>query len=418
MQIKFCIYSIRRSGRHIAEEFLRNHLDYKFCNCCIDDQTVTKECYKTHVHLKHETNKHFNFNRIEKCIFLYRKDLVEQIDAILRLLYSQAQKMKSLDTTKEHTSCTIDPNISYNDIFSILTTDNKSFMFKNLVIFCNSFYKHVKENKKHLYIDFDSLVYTPSPQLRKIAEFLGYTKKTRLKKAIRAYLPSLREYTKKKMTYPRYVELMNIIHESVRTEVPKVLNERKLLVVSHGGSATTAFIEFIKNYIPTNCSKDLDGLKHTLLSKIEYVPSRIIYIYGDMDKTMRSLFRRKGGDVTIASIHEHKLKGIKHSIDLPANFEDFDAYTKLVTLENREPVGCLIHMRQWKKVPNVFFIHYEQICTSDTIDEYLDIPKGTCKQFTVMPRESEIQPCETPEYLETMKGLDIRVQGIINGLNV
>jgi hypothetical protein len=189
----------------------------------------------------------------------------------------------------------------------------------------------------------------------------------------------------------------------------------KLHVVSHGGSATTTFMEFISKYIPTNCSRDLDGLKHTVPSKIEDLPSRIIYIYGDMDKTMRSLFRRKAGNLTIASIHEHKLKGIKYSRDLPANFEDFEAYTKLVTLENREPVGCLVHMRCWKKVPNVFFIHYEQICKSDTIDEYLGIPKGTCSQFTVMSRVSELQPYETPEYLETMKGLDLRVQGIITG---
>ena len=189
----------------------------------------------------------------------------------------------------------------------------------------------------------------------------------------------------------------------------------KLQVVSHGGSATTTFMEFIGKYISTNCSKDLDGLKHTIPSKIEDLPSRIIYIYGDMDKTMRSLFRRKAGKLTIASNHQYKLKGIKYSKDLPANFEDFEAYTRLVTLENRDPVGCLVHMREWKKVPNVFFIHYEQICKSDTIDEYLGIPKGTCSQFTVMPRVSELQPCETPEYLETMKGLDLRVRGIITG---
>lgn len=219
-------------------------------------------------------------------------------------------------------------------------------------------------------------------------------------------------------------ETVDLLKQTLIHAIPKRLFEypdfldlkiqMKLLIVSHGGSATTTFMEFINRYIPTNCSRDLDGLKHTIPSKVEeYKFTHIIYIYGDMDKTMRSLFRRKAGGLTIASIHEHKLKGIKHSKDLSANFEDFEAYTKLVTLENREPVGCLVHMRCWKKVPNVFFIHYEQICKSDTIDEYLGIPKGTCSQFTVMPRVSELQPCETPEYLETMKGLDLRVQCII-----
>jgi hypothetical protein len=134
-----------------------------------------------------------------------------------------------------------------------------------------------------------------------------------------------------------------------------------------------------------------------------------------MDKTMRSLFRRKGGNLTIASIHEYKLRGIKHSNGCPPHFENFEAYTKRVIKENREPVGCLVHMSQWKKVPNVFFIHYEQICKSDTIDEYLGIPKGTCRQFTIKERESQIQECETPEYLETMKYLDLKVQTIITG---
>ena len=193
-------------------------------------------------------------------------------------------------------------------------------------------------------------------------------------------------------------------------------NYNKLLIVSHGGSATTSFIEFIKDFIHVNCSKDLDGLKHTIPSKInQYNPTHIIYIYGDMDKTMRSLFRRNGGGFTIASIHEYKLRGIKHSNEFPPHFENFEEYTKIVIKEKREPVGCLLHMREWKKVPNIFFIHYEQICTSDTIDEYLGIPKGTCSQFTVKERESKIQECETPEYLETMKGLDLRVQGIITG---
>jgi len=415
MQIKCCIYSFRRSGRHTVEEFLRNHLHYKFCNCCIDDETITKECYNTHVHLKHESIQQFKIKRINKCVILYRKDIVEQIDAILRLLFSQKNKRKVLDTTEEHTTCIIDPTTSYKDVISELKTCNQ-FNLNNTIKCCEQFYRFIANNQHRniLCIDFDSLIYTPAQQLRKLARFIGCTNKTRLEKAITAYLPSLKRYSKKKMTYTRYIELSNII-ESIRTEVPKViLTKQKLLVVSHGGSATTTFMNFINKYISTNCSKDLDGLKHTIPSKIE-VPSHIIYIYGDMDKTMRSLFRRKAGEVTFASIHEHKLKGLKHSIDLPANFEDFEAYTKLVTLENREPVGCLAHMRDWKKVPNVFFIHYEQICTSDTIDEYLGIPKGICSQFTVMPRVSELQPCETSEYLETMKGLDLRVQGIITG---
>lgn len=412
MQINYCIYSIRRSGRHIVEEFLR-HLKYQFCNCCIDDETITKECYKTHMHLKHETIKQFDFNRIKKCIFLYRKDIVEQVDAILRLIYNEIIKKKSLNTREEHLSCTIESNLSYAEIISTIRKTNLSFRLSRIVSDCRNFYKHMEENQNNntLFIDFDSLIYSPQTQLRKIARFIEYTDETDIEKAINIYLNSIQEYNKKKMSYKKYFELSNMINELTQLNT----TNKKLLVVSHGGSATTSFMEFIGKYIPTNCSKDLDGLKHTIPSKIQNIPSHIIYIYGDMDKTMRSLFRRKGGNLSFASIQEHKLKGIKHSIDLPANFEDFEAYTKLVRKEIREPVGCLVHMREWKKVPNVFFIHYEQICISNTIDEYLGIPEGTCSQFTVKERVSQLQPCETPEYLETMKGLDLRLQGIITG---
>jgi hypothetical protein len=192
----------------------------------------------------------------------------------------------------------------------------------------------------------------------------------------------------------------------------------KLLVVSHGGCATTAFIKFISEYIPTNCPGDSDGLKHTIPSKItEYNPTHIIYIYGDMDKSMRSMFRRRGTGTTIASKREYKLKGVTYSSSLPNNYEDFEKYVKKVVEYNGEPVGCLIHMREWKKVPNVFFIHYEQICKSETIDDYLGIPKGTCSNFKVKPRESQIQQCESREYLETLKVLDFRIKGIVNGHN-
>jgi len=417
MSINYCIYSIRRSGRHIVEEFLRDRLHYTVCNCCIDDETITKECFKTQIHLKHETTEEFNFNRIKRCIFLYRKDIVEQMDSILRLLYSQENKRKTLDTTEEHTSCILGSTVSYKDILIRLKEHisfDLNYQIQTYMQFCRDIAKN--QHRNILCIDFDSLVYNPETQLRKIAEFLGYTDKTAIKKAISDYLPSLRNYTKKKMTYTRYIELTKIINKLVNIKVPKIiLNKIKLQVVSHGGSATTTFMEFINKYISTNCSKDFDGLKHTIPSKIQDLPSRIIYIYGNMDKTMRSLFRRKAGNLTIASIHEHKLKGIEYSKDLPANFENFEEYTKIATLDNKEPVGCLVHMREWKKVPNVFFIHYEEICKSDTIDEYLGIPKGTCSKFTVLPRESQVQICETPEYLETMKGLDLRVQGIITG---
>ena len=352
MIVKHCIYSFRRSGRHIVEEFLRVHLKYAFCNCCIDDETITKECFNTKIHLKHETKHYFDTNRIEKCLFLYRKDIVEQVDATLRLIYAQLIKKKVLTTSEEHTTCTFDSNLTYKDILYKLNESGKLRNVSGIVDSYHNFIKHMTHSRNSLIIDFDSLIYQPIPHLKKIANFFGCTNETLIEKAIDDYLPSLKKYTKKKMNYKKYIELSNIINLG---NIKKLPINKKLLVVSHGGSATTSFIEFIKNFTRVNCSKDLDGLKHTIPSKINrYNPSHIIYIYGDMDKTMRSLFRRNAGNLNIASIHEYKLKGIKYSRDLPANFEDFEEYTKIVTKKNIEPVGCLVHMREWKKFQMCF----------------------------------------------------------------
>lgn len=417
MNIKYCIYSIRRSGRHIVEEFLRK-LGYIFCNCGIDDETVTKECYTSKIHLKHETPKNFNFSRVSKCVFLYRKDIVEQFDAITRLVYNELMYKKMLNTTEEHVSCLIPSNISVCDFLS--TSEIKSILRS-----CNVFYRHIDENKDNrncLFVDFDSLVYEPKVQLKKIAKFLNlnHIDDITLDDIINEHLPTLANYSKKRMSYPSYIKLLNTVKNVNLSNPPSVYNfnrwkitQKKLLVVSHGGSATTSFMKFIKDYIPTNCPKDSDGLKHAVPSKTElYNPSHIIYIYGDMDKTIRSLFKRK-----VVSARAYKLKNIDYSANLPILFEDLNNYTTAVVEKNIEPVGCLVHMREWKKVPNVFFIHCDQISTSESIDNYLDIPKGTCSKFRMQQITPQIEPCETPEYLETMKGLDLRVQGIVSGYN-
>jgi hypothetical protein len=342
------------------------------------------------------------FDDNSRVILLYRKDDVLLLDAFFRYTFRDEDIPLSFE---QHSKCRT--KYKYRE--------NINFIYDYYVQYQRWIDKWITNKPKNsLLIEYDDFMKDPVNVINSVQNIcFGFINEELSSKVVK----DLQIEYKHTLSNENYQELESILkqYQTPTLALDVIPSNTYLLVVSHGGSATTAFMHFIKQRVSTNCPGDLDGLKHTLPSNIQVLPSRIIYIYGDMDKTMRSLFRRTGGNLSFASIQEYKLKNIKHSSDLPANFEDFEAYTKLVTLENREPVGCLVHMSEWKKVPNVFFIHYEQICTSDTIDDYIGIPKGTCSQFTVMPRVSKVQPYETPEYLETMKGFDLMVQKIITG---
>lgn len=171
----------------------------------------------------------------------------------------------------------------------------------------------------------------------------------------------------------------------------------KVLLISPGGCACTAFIEFLKDYVKINSSNDTDHLKHSLPWNpmvTTYNPTHIIYLYGDFDKAIRSLFRRG-----FHKAQYHKLKNIRSSDNIPTPFNNFKQYIKLVLNSRTEPFGILDHYKAWKTVPGVFFIHYEDIPTSSKLDDFLGIPKGTCSKFLIKKRTSKRNINEIDEYL-------------------
>lgn len=176
----------------------------------------------------------------------------------------------------------------------------------------------------------------------------------------------------------------------------------KVLLISPGGCACTAFINFIKDYVPINSSSDKDKLKHTLpwdpLVK-EYNASRVIYLYGDFDKAARSLFRRN-----FQKVQYRKLRNMRGNQEISPSFNNYKQYVNLVLKSKTEPLGILDHFKAWKSVPDVFFIHYENIPTSSEIDAVLGVAKGTCSKFPLKKRLSEEKIFETTEYLNIMKG--------------
>ena len=177
----------------------------------------------------------------------------------------------------------------------------------------------------------------------------------------------------------------------------------KVLLISPGGCACTSVINFLKdNGVSINNNKDIDKLKHTLpwnpLVK-KYNPTHILYIYGDLDKAIRSLFRRK-----FHNPQYYKLHNLINSQNIPMPFNNFKQYIEIVKKSRTEPLGLLNHYNSWKTVPNVFFIHYESIPTSTTIDNFLQVPLGTCSKFILKERTSVLNQHETPEYLSIING--------------
>ena len=174
----------------------------------------------------------------------------------------------------------------------------------------------------------------------------------------------------------------------------------KVLLISPGGCACTAFINFLKDYVNINSKDDRDSLKHTLpwnpLIK-EYNPTHIIYLYGDFYKAVRSLFRRK-----FQKSQYRKLRNIWGNTSIPIPFNNFKQYVNIVLKSRSEPLGIVDHYKAWKTVPGVFFIHYENIPASRELENYLGIPTDTLKNFIIKERTSQKNIHETDEYLKLM----------------
>lgn len=176
--------------------------------------------------------------------------------------------------------------------------------------------------------------------------------------------------------------------------------DKRVLIVSPGGCASKSFISFLKSHVgEINCPNNSDNLKHSLPWSPQvnnYNPTHIIYLYGDLDKAIRSIFRRD-----YAHNLYYKLHGLKVN-SLPIPFYGFEQYISLVKSSHTEPLGIVNHINSWKK-KNVFFIDYNSIVTSEYIDLFLGLNKGVCSNFIIQPRKSIVNKFETSDYLSILK---------------
>jgi hypothetical protein len=204
-----------------------------------------------------------------------------------------------------------------------------------------------------------------------------------------------------------------LLQHSINAFCYKCLQERRVLLVSPGGSACTAFLEFLNRQdgliinTPNSFIKGGDGLKHARSDSYlvsAYQPTHVIYLYGDLDKTVRSLFRR--GLVDISYFYDEPQK-FMHPLmrkEKRIKFPTFDGYIDHVVRVGEEPLGIIKHWRSW--VGKARFVHYETIAILEDIDTFIGLPVGTCKGFPIRSRESVRVEAERDSYIEIIQGLD------------
>jgi GR25 family glycosyltransferase involved in LPS biosynthesis len=198
----------------------------------------------------------------------------------------------------------------------------------------------------------------------------------------------------------------------------KCIQPRRVLLASPGGSACTAFLQLLeKTGITINSSNSFilggDGLKHSIPNShlvTAYDPTHILYQYGDLDSTIRSLFRRNLMRISYFYDYPQKfMNPLMRTTKKELKFNTLQEYINQVLITKEEPLGIIKHWKEWKSSNrNVYFVHYANIHKDKEIDKFLGVPDMTCSEFTVKKRESTVSDIETSEYLSILSDIDRR----------
>ena len=185
------------------------------------------------------------------------------------------------------------------------------------------------------------------------------------------------------------------IQHSLNNFCLKCIQPKRILLVSPGGSACTAFLQFLNNTgITINTANSFtlggDGLKHCLPNSYlvtAYDPTHVIYQYGNLDLTIHSLFRRGIIDISYFYDTVQKFMNPLMRTNKVIKFNSLQEYVNCVLETKEEPLGIIKHWNAWKSSSrNIYFIHYEDIHKCKIIDGFLGLPEGTCSEFTVKVR--------------------------------
>ena len=208
------------------------------------------------------------------------------------------------------------------------------------------------------------------------------------------------------------------IQPSLNSFCFKSLQPRRILLVSPGGSACTSFLQFLQNKkiiinTPNSYGDINDGLKHCLDNSYlvnAYDPTHVIYQYGDLDTTIRSLFRRNLLEISYFYDNIQRfMNPLSRKSYRYIKFNTFEDYIKDVLKTKSENLGIIKHWASWKSSSrNIYFIHYKDIHKDTKLDDFIGVPKGTCSEFTIKERQSKRLLCETDEYINIIRDIDLR----------
>ena len=214
-------------------------------------------------------------------------------------------------------------------------------------------------------------------------------------------------------TFLEYID-PEAIQASLNIFCWKCIQPKRCLLVSPGGSACTDFLKFLNTkHIVINTPNSFipggDGLKHCKPDSYlvqAYNPTHVVYQYGDLDLTIRSLFRRNLLDISYFYDDLQKFMNPLKRSKKHIKFHTFGKYIEYVVEKKEEPLGIIKHWKSWRNHPNVLYIHYKDIHTSKTIDEFLGLSLGTCSEFIEQPRTSVRLDIESDEYLNIIHDIE------------
>jgi len=165
--IKFMI-SVPRSGQHMTKDSLKKYhellcIDYSYCEfytCC---QEIPCKKNPASYHKNHDFNinhlEGININNKDKYLFLYRNNLLEQIESHFRFFYFSNSNISSnikLDYSNE-------TNMNYF----------KEFIKENIYYYKKIYLKWLIEKPNIIKVEFDDYLMNFSERFKEILLFFG-----------------------------------------------------------------------------------------------------------------------------------------------------------------------------------------------------------------------------------------------------
>lgn len=197
------IVSFPRSGFNLFQSIFERYFNIKECCCQRDPNVKLKNFIKSDiaVHRWHDMDLELDKSQYNKIIILYRKDVVEQLDAFFRYQFRTVDLDNiSHDVAFRHTKCD-ELTISYSeklDFFRSVLREYKGWVEKWIN----------EPTHNSIIIDYSNFMKNPQETLDNLQEHLLQTKDSELSSKITNEMKI--EY-KHSITFEKYKELANLL---------------------------------------------------------------------------------------------------------------------------------------------------------------------------------------------------------------